>query len=144
MSAILNASQLYHAHLASLGDVDTWVSLFATDGVLEYPFSESIGYPVRLIGHDQIRGFVEPFLASVTDFVPVHPRVLLATDTVVVADHRVKATMVGSGRSYPQRYLTYLTAEAGKITLLAEYLDNVVAARALLPDGLASLHAQVS
>jgi ketosteroid isomerase-like protein len=130
-----------YGHVRYFGqDLDAWAGLFAEEASLEFPYLSSVGFPTRTMGRDSIRAHVGTFLSAMEGYYLTDVRVYGALEPGrVFAEYNVDATVKATGQSYCQRFFTVLLARGGKIVLLREYLDTVVVAKALLPNGLHDL-----
>jgi ketosteroid isomerase-like protein len=136
----MNARELLLAYTANIADPEITSSLFADDGVLELPYLESLGIPARTVGPEAIREFIIGLLRVVPDFGFDTVDILIETEDQVFGEWSVERTTT-TGRPFSQTYAGRLVAENGKIKLLRESLDLVRAARAMLPNGVASIPA---
>ena len=108
-------------------DVDGWVSCFAADGVMEWPFRLK-GVPPRLEGQDAIRAALAPVwerARKANRRIEGHDRVVFheAMDPEVVI---VEFDMVGESARGPfrQAMVYLLRIRNGRVVLLREFVDT--------------------
>lgn len=134
------AQELLLDYLSSISEPDKAAALFAPDGVLEIPSLSTIGIHAHSQGPAQIEDFIRNLLAEVPEFKFHNVQIHLTTADQVFAEYEVEATTT-SGRIYTQQYSGRLVAENGRIKLLRESLNLVLAARAMLPNGVSDIPA---
>jgi ketosteroid isomerase-like protein len=133
------AKELFLAYLENIRDPKAAAALFAEDGAVELPYLTSIGIPYRTEGRAAIQTFIENLLVTVPDYQFHNIRVHIETPDQVFGEYDVDATVQETGRPFRQHYAGRLVAKNGKISLLRESLDLVLAAKALFPNGLADI-----
>ncbi len=133
------ALDLLTGYLANVRDPDAAASLFAQNGAIELPYLQAIGFPWRVEGPGEIRGFLVSLLENVPDFRFIDIEHHIVTPDQVFSEYSVEAEVKATGRLYKQRYAGRLVAENGKIELLRESLETVAVVRAWLPRGLDAL-----
>ena len=131
-----SARDLLYAYVEALNNHDpaAAAALYADDGTLDFPFAASVGRPSAVTGPAALEAFLTDLLDFVPDFAFHDVELFLDTPDHVFAEYRVDAT-TKIGRPFANLYGARLTARNGKITLLREYLDVVLTARAMLPNG---------
>ena len=112
-------------------------ALFADDGVLELPYLASLGLPPRYTGPAEITQFLtflhdQLYPGFHFDDIDVHA----AGPDRAFGEYLIAARSGVSGKSVRQQFFGHLTARAGKIALLREAIDVIVAAEAIFPGGL--------
>jgi len=135
-----DAEELLLSYLSNISEPGKTAALFASDGVLDIPSLSTIGISAHLQGPAQIEGFIRNLLDQVPDFKFHHIQVHITTPDQVFAEYEVEATTT-TGRPFTQLYSGRLVAENGKIKLLSESLNLVLAARAMLPNGVSDIPA---
>lgn len=130
---MLTAADLMRKHFDTLfQDQTTWQSLIADDLIWELPYAPSIGHPPRLVGREQVVGFVSEFLKATKDFRFYEVNInAMADESKAVAEVRASARIVPTGRDYDQRYVVFMEARDGKISHMREYFNPATAALAL-------------
>ncbi|MGW0228460.1 nuclear transport factor 2 family protein [Actinopolymorpha singaporensis] len=114
---------------------DAMADLFAVDGVQEFPFRLP-GIPERLEGREAVRSWLSRTAGQSIRFeayrdVTVHD----TTDPeVIVVEHAIDCTHVGTGRPLRMSYVYVLRARDGQITLLRDYANLLPALAARLVD----------
>lgn len=111
---------------------DAMADLFAADGVQEFPFRLP-GIPERLEGREAVRSWLSRTAGQSIRFqayrdVTIHD----TTDPeVIVVEHAIDCTHLGTGRPLRMSYVYVLRARDGRITLLRDYANllPVLAAR---------------
>jgi uncharacterized protein (TIGR02246 family) len=118
------------------GDIDGFADLFATDAVIEGPFTGPPGTPLRLEGREAIREYSRRVMASplrLEDFEVVE--VYQTRDPeVVIVEMRTKGTVTTTGRSFTATSIQILRIRDGHIVLFRDFAD---------PRGLEDVVAQV-
>ena len=127
------ASDLLHHHIHTLvANNAQWQTLIADDLVWELPYAPAIGHPARLVGREEVVGFVTWFLGAVDHFRFFDLTVYVCVDpAVAVAEVKAEARIKLTGRFYRQEYVVFLRAAGGKIAFLREYFNPVQAAKAM-------------
>jgi ketosteroid isomerase-like protein len=122
---------------ATLQGTEVTVALFATDGLYEVPYLESLGLPWRYRGRDEIARF----LAVNRELFPqlaFHDLVIVAESTDrVVAEYQFTTRSTRTARMIHQLIVGQLESAGGRIALLRESVNLVEMALALYPHGLA-------
>ncbi|AWB93131.1 nuclear transport factor 2 family protein [Aeromicrobium chenweiae] len=123
-----------HIRLTAAGETDTWATLFAPDGVLEFPFAPA-GMPRTVQGHDALvahmAGFPQTFDVEFVDVV-FHETV---DPHLAIAEFRSEGTAVPTGKPYRQEVVSIVhTDEEGLITHFLDYWNPLIAIEALTPD----------
>ncbi|WSQ12594.1 nuclear transport factor 2 family protein [Streptomyces sp. NBC_01231] len=127
-----------HLRLTAAGRVDEWVTLFAPDAVLEFPFAPT-GVPRRVSGRDALvahmSNFPETFDVEFVDLVfheTVDPR-------LVIAEFRSTGTARPTGKPYEQTCISVVrTDDDALITHYLDYWNPLVAIEALTPHDVPS------
>ncbi|MEU7831960.1 nuclear transport factor 2 family protein [Nonomuraea sp. NPDC049129] len=122
-----------HLRLTAAGRTDEWVTLFAPDAVLEFPFAP-VGVPQRVTGRDALlahmSNFPETFDVEFVDLV-FHPTV---DPSLVIAEFRSTGTALPTGKPYEQRCVSVVrTDKDARITHYLDYWNPLVAIEALTP-----------
>ncbi|WP_411117295.1 nuclear transport factor 2 family protein [Streptomyces sp. 058-1L] len=122
-----------HLRLTAAGRVDEWVTLFAPDAVLEFPFAPD-GVERRVAGRDALvahmRHFPETFDVEFGDLV-FHETV---DPSLVIAEFRSTGTARPTGKSYEQTCISVVrTDDDARITHYLDYWNPLVAIEALTP-----------
>ncbi|WP_372508465.1 nuclear transport factor 2 family protein [Amycolatopsis iheyensis] len=112
-------------------DMAGFAGLWATDGVLEFPFAGP-GYPKRVEGREAITEYLRdyPNLLDIREVVAktVHE----TTDpAVVVAEFTVAGVVVASGKPYELSYVAVITGGNGEIRHYRDYWSPLAAAEIL-------------
>lgn len=108
-------------------DIDGWVSCFAEDGVVEWPFRVQ-GVPPRVEGRDAIRAALTP----VWERARTSSRRISGHDNVVVHETKdpevviVEFDIVGETGEGPfrQAMLNVLRIRDGRVVLLRDFIDT--------------------
>jgi ketosteroid isomerase-like protein len=122
-----------HLRLTAAGRVEEWVTLFAPDAVLEFPFAPA-GVPRRVAGRDALvahmSGFPETFDVEFVDLV-FHETV---DPSLVIAEFRSTGTALPTGKPYEQTCISVVrTDDDARITHYLDYWNPLVAIEALTP-----------
>ncbi|MDR7942966.1 nuclear transport factor 2 family protein [Enterobacter soli] len=121
------AVQLLQNYLDSIQNPEAAARLFASDGVLELPYLQTLGLPHRVQGPAEIERFIAGLLVKVPDFRFRNIQFFIDTPTQAFGEYSVEAGVAGTDRVYKQTYAVRLVAEDGKIKLLRESLDTLAA-----------------
>jgi len=127
-----------HLRLTAAGRVDEWVTLFAPDAVLEFPFAPT-GVPRRVSGRDALVAhmshFPETFDVEFGDLV-FHETV---DPSLVIAEFRSTGTARPTGKPYEQTCISVVrTDDDALITHYLDYWNPLVAIEALTPHDVPS------
>ena len=127
-----------HLRLTAAGRVDEWVTLFAPDAVLEFPFAPA-GVPRRVSGRDALSAhmshFPETFDVEFGDLV-FHETV---DPSLVIAEFRSTGTALPTGKPYEQTCISVVrTNDDALITHYLDYWNPLVAIEALTPHDIPS------
>ena len=125
-----NASELLKAYLDNVQDVRVAAGLFAADGAIELPYLQTLGYPWRAEGPEEIQKFLENILSLFADFKFHGTKIFIDQADQVFGEYEVTTTVKETGKIMHQLYMGRLVAANGKIKLLREGLDTVVTERA--------------
>ncbi len=130
-----DATQLLLEYIKS-GATDAG-NLFAEDGSLELPYLASLGLQPNYTGPEEIAKFLT-FLHDqlYPGFTFQDVQIHIATPDQVFGQYLINAKSGISGKSVRQQFYGHLIAENGKIKLLREAIDVIVAADAIFPNGL--------
>ena len=134
------ASVIFKEFLEAVGkgDAKAASSLFATDGYIDAPYVQSLGFPSKISGHEAIEQSLSQVKAAAPDFQFSNFKVVLETPAEVVAEYESEAVMSG-GKPYKQLYIAHVTTNDGKIVSHKEFLNTVVFVEAFFPNGLKDL-----
>ncbi len=112
-------------------DVTGWVSMWAEDGVMEFPYAPP-GYPQRLDGKAAIADYMRDYPATIeiASFT-VEAFHQTVNPDVVIVEFSVDGRAVKTGRSYTMRYVGVITLRDGKVVSYRDYWNPLVAAAAL-------------
>lgn len=122
-----------HLRLTAAGRVEEWVTLFAPDAVLEFPYAPA-GVPARVTGRDALFAhmshFPETFDVEFGDLV-FHETV---DPSLVIAEFRSTGTARPTGKPYEQTCISVVrTDDDARITHYLDYWNPLVAIEALTP-----------
>jgi ketosteroid isomerase-like protein len=127
-----------HLRLTAAGRIDEWVTLFAPDAVLEFPFAPA-GVPRRVTGRDALFAhmshFPETFDVEFVDLV-FHKTV---DPSLVIVEFRSTGTARPTGKPYEQTCISVVrTDDDALITHYLDYWNPLVAIEALTPHDVPS------
>lgn len=128
------ASELLHTYLDVIHDPHAAAGLFAEDGVVELPYLASLGLLTGAKGRTGIEAFIASLLSKMTNYAFKDVRLLIETPEQVFGEYEVEAVVNSTAKPYRQMYAGRLVAAEGRIVLLRESLDTVVAQRAFSPE----------
>ena len=124
-----SASELLEAYLNNVATPRVSASQFAEDGVLELPWVKAYAR-----GPGEVENLLAGMLAKVPDFRFKNLIYFIQTPDKVAAEYHVEAQVLATGKMYRQTYAGVLHAENGKIKLLHETLNTLVASEAFSKD----------
>ncbi|WP_433199308.1 nuclear transport factor 2 family protein [Nocardia sp. CA-107356] len=112
-------------------DMAGFAGLWATDGVLEFPFAPP-GYPTRLDGRDAIADYMRDY-PSIVDMREITSRTVHQSvdPNVVIAEFEAAGIVVASGKSYRMRYIAVITVHDSEIRHYRDYWNPAAAAELL-------------
>jgi ketosteroid isomerase-like protein len=124
---------IFRRALQGLADKDIagWVSMFAEDGAMEFPFAVP-GAPPRISGRDTIRDFMRDYPKKVeiaTYDVEVFHHT--ADPNIVIVEFSIEGRALETGRAYSMRYIGVVTLRGGEIINYRDYYNPLAAAAAL-------------
>ena len=133
-----NARQLLEEFTASsFRDPQKAAEMFAEDGAFEMPYLESLGFPSRYIGREEVEGFFR-FVRSLYPDMEFHDvKVVCETPQVVVGEYEFTTPSSKTGRTIHQLFVGRLEAQNGQIQLLRESINLVELGLAIYTCGLA-------
>lgn len=108
------------------GDVETWMSLWADEGCMEFPYAPP-GMIQRLEGKAAIGAYMRDFPQKlrVTRF--SEPTIHQTLEpTVMIVEVACEGTAVSTGRPYPQRYVSVIETRDGRIVNYRDYWNPLV------------------
>jgi ketosteroid isomerase-like protein len=120
---------LLEAYLNNVATPRVSASQFAEDGVLELPWVKAYAR-----GPGEVEKLLAGMLAKVPDFRFKNLVYFIQTPDKVAAEYQVEAQVLATGKMYRQTYAGVLHAEYGKIKLLHETLNTLVASEAFSKD----------
>ena len=124
-----SATELLEAYMNNVSTPRVSASQFAEDGVLELPWVKAYAQ-----GPAAVEKLLAGLLAKIPDFRFKNLTYFIQTPDKVAAEYQVEALVADTGKIYRQTYAGVLHAENGKIKLLREALDTVVASKAFSKD----------
>ena len=124
-----SATELVEAYLNNVATPRVSASQFAEDGVLELPWVKAYAR-----GPAEVEKLLAGMLAKVPDFRFKNLIYFIQTPDKVAAEYHVEAQVLATGKMYRQTYAGVLHAEYGKIKLLHETLNTLVASEAFSKD----------
>lgn len=112
-------------------ETDALLDEFADDVVMELPFAPG-RMPKRYEGKAAAREFMTSVRDSFSSFSMTIDAVHETDDpNVVVVEHHADGVVAANGRTYDNRYVTFITFnDAGKVVRWREYYDAGVVVRA--------------
>ena len=112
-------------HLILAGDADGFADLFASDAVIEVPFSGPPGTPARVEGREAIRENARRVVASPLRLQEFEVAELYQTQDpeVVIAEMRTSGTVTTTGRSFAAASIQVLRIREGRIVLFRDFAD---------------------
>jgi uncharacterized protein len=129
---------LTYAQAMADGDAAAAAACYTEDGVLDFPFWPLLGLTPRYQGRDALEAYLGKLLDLVPGFEFIDIDVHIDTPAAMFAEFRVDK-MTSTGRHFDFHYGGLVLAVDGRIKLLREFIDQIPAAIALLPNGIADI-----
>ncbi|RKG97750.1 nuclear transport factor 2 family protein [Corallococcus sp. CA053C] len=122
-------ARVMDAHLALIGtDIERWLTLFADDAVVEFPYAPSLGMPSRLEGIEAIRAYFVPITQRFQGLAFAGVQRYPTTDpNVGWMEVHGSATLQPSHFHYEQDYVMRLHLREGRIVRYREYWNPLAA-----------------
>lgn len=118
-------------------DVEAWLSLFADDAVVEFPYAPSIQRPARLDGKAAIAAYFRPAIALFLDLTFRDVRLVPGADPdVAVVEAHGSATIATTGKRYEQDYVLFVRTRNGAVVSYREYWNPLPGIEAFGRDDL--------
>jgi uncharacterized protein len=113
-------------------DTETFVSLFAPDGYIEWPYRPA-GVPGRVEGRDRIREFLTAQADGLVKFDEYRNTVIYETTDpqVVIVEYEAHGTVIPTGAPLHQTIIAVLRVEDGLVVAYRDYLNPLVLAEIL-------------
>ncbi|MEI5997899.1 nuclear transport factor 2 family protein [Paraburkholderia bengalensis] len=127
-----------YAQALARGDNAAAAACFTEDGALDFPYWPLLGLNNRYQGHEALETYLGKLLQLVPGFEFININVHIDEPNAMFAEFYVDKK-TSSGRHFDFHYGGLVLAENGKIKLLREFIDQVPAAVALLPNGVADI-----
>lgn len=117
-------------------DTETFVSLIAPDGYLEWPYRPP-GVPARVQGRDQIREFMTTQAKGLVKFDEYRNVVIHETTDpeVVIVEYDAHGTVLPTGAPLHQTIIAVLRVKDGLVVSYRDYLNPMVVAEILASAG---------
>ena len=113
-------------------DTETFVSLFAPDGYVEWPYRPA-GIPGRVQGRDQLREFLTGQANGLVTFDEYRNTVIHETTDreVVIVEYEAHGTVIPTGAPLHQTIIAVLRIRDGLVVSYRDYLNPLVLAETL-------------
>ncbi|QSQ22409.1 nuclear transport factor 2 family protein [Pyxidicoccus parkwayensis] len=124
-----NAQEALDAHLALIGtDIDRWLTLFADDATVEFPYATGTGLPPRLVGKEAIRDYFSrtPEVFKGLTFSNVR-RYSTSDADLAISEAHGTATIATTSKPYAQDYVFFVHVRDGRIVRYREYWNPLAA-----------------
>jgi ketosteroid isomerase-like protein len=118
-----NALEALDAHLALIGtDIERWLTLFADDATVEFPYAVGTSLPGRLVGKEAIRAYFSrtPEVFRNLTFSNVR-RYATSDSDVAIGEAHGSATIAPTSKPYEQDYVFFVHCRDGHIVRYREY-----------------------
>ena len=118
-----SALEVLDAHLTLIGsDIERWLTLFAEDAIVEFPYAAGMGLSPRLVGKEAIRSYFSrtPEVFKHLTFRDVR-RYGTQDPDVAIGEAHGSATIATTSRPYEQDYVFVLHCREGRILRYREY-----------------------
>lgn len=131
------ALEIFTRYTEAMGrnDVDAAVACYTEDGTLDFPFWPLLGLKGGYTGHEDLHAYLTKLQNLVPGFHFIDFQTHIDTPDAFFGECRVDLP-TSTGRRFNFKYGMLVLAENGKIKLLREFIDQIPAAAALLPDGV--------
>lgn len=126
---------LTYAQAMADGDAAAAAACYAEDGVLDFPFWPLLGLTPRYAGRPALQAYLSKLLDMVPGFRFTNITVHIDAPDAMFAEFYVDK-LTRDGRRFDFHYGGLVLAEDGKMKLLREFIDQIPAAIALLPNGI--------
>jgi ketosteroid isomerase-like protein len=113
-------------------DTDMFVSLFAPDGYVEWPYRPA-GVPGRVEGREQLREFLTAQANGLVRFDEYRDTVIheTADPEVVIVEYEAYGTVIPTGAPLHQTIIAVLRIQDGLVVSYRDYLNPLVLAETL-------------
>ena len=113
-------------------DTETFVSLFAPDGYVEWPYRPA-GIPGRVQGRDQLREFLTGQANGLVTFDEYRNTVIHETTDpeVVIVEYEAHGTVIPTGAPLHQTIIAVVRIRDGLVVSYRDYLNPLVLAETL-------------
>ena len=113
-------------------DTETFVSLFAPDGYVEWPYRPA-GIPDRVTGRDQLRAFLTGQADGFVRFDEYRDLVIHETTdpAVVIVEYEAHGTVIPTGAPLHQTIIAVIRIRDGLVVSYRDYLNPLVLAETL-------------
>ena len=117
-------------------DTETFVSLFAPDGYVEWPYRPE-GVPGRVEGREQLREFLTAQAKGLVRFDEYRNTVIHETldPEVVIVEYDVHGIVIPTGAPLHQTIIAVIRIRNGLVVSYRDYLNPLVLAEALASVG---------
>jgi ketosteroid isomerase-like protein len=118
-----NALEALDAHLALIGtDIERWLTLFADDATVEFPYAAGMSLPARFVGKEAIQAYFSrtPDVFRNLTFSNVR-RYATSDPDVAIGEAHGSATIATTSKAYEQDYVFFVHCRDGRILRYREY-----------------------
>jgi uncharacterized protein len=130
------ASIVLRQYFDRINDIESILDLFADDGVFEFLQLCTIGLPTRYEGKSAIRSLLQMVQSKVS---PFEFNNIVTYDMLdpyqISVEYEVEAVIKAIGRLYTQEYASRRVVDDTERSVMREFFDINVSARAMLPNG---------
>lgn len=118
-----NALEVLDAHLALIGtDIERWLTLFADDATVEFPYAAGTNLPARFVGKEAIRAYFSRAPEVFLNLTFSNVRRYATSDSdVAIAEVHGTATIATTSKPYAQDYIFFVHCRDGRILRYREY-----------------------
>ncbi|MGF6886835.1 ketosteroid isomerase-like protein [Nocardia sp. GAS34] len=119
-------------------DTETFVSLFAPDGYIEWPYRPE-GIPGRVEGREGVREFMTGQASGLVRFEEYRNTVVheTADPEVVIVEYDAHGTVIPTGAPFHQTIIAVIRVRDGLVVSYRDYLNPLVLAETLASVGRA-------
>lgn len=124
-----NAQEALDAHLALIGtDIERWLTLFADDATVEFPYARGTSLPPRLVGREAIRAYFSHAPEVFKDLTFSNVRRYPTSDPdIAIGEAHGTATIATTSKPYAQDYVFFVHVRDGRIVRYREYWNPLAA-----------------
>lgn len=123
---LTSLADMLRTHLGDLlAPADSFVDMFAENGAMEFPFAPD-GIGETLVGKQALSAHFKRIGGMLSISAMKDVEVHRGNDDTVVIEFSCDGTAIPTGRPYPQRYVSVIRLQDGKIVRYRDYWNPLV------------------